>query len=300
MLGEVSIVMRIFNRRTVLLSSIVLLLILFSGGKKIESADHADAPILGTIGRNDAKITDLYAFTDRNQMVIVLCTNPAIPPSVTDYTFQDDVTFEINIDNSSIVSHQDQTANEIYGGTVVEPAGIEADIKFAITFKNGRPKLQATGLIPNANAVTVFAGLRDDPFIRGPRIGRNIAAIVLKMPLPFVMRNRPDLLIWAASRVPELNNIQSDLAGRALRSMFNENALMNELPPNQHFQSMGVPPDVLIITPASPPRFPNGRALTDDVVDLVGDTRVLGNDAPFPSANDVPFLNKFPYLAPPQ
>jgi hypothetical protein len=40
--------------------------------------------------------------------------------------------------------------------------------------------------------------------------------------------------------------------------------------------------------------------LTDDVVDLVGDQRILGNDAPFPNENDVPFLNRFPYLAPPQ
>jgi hypothetical protein len=46
--------------------------------------------------------------------------------------------------------------------------------------------------------------------------------------------------------------------------------------------------------------FPNGRELTDDVVDLVGDPRVLSNDDPFPSTNDVPFLGAFPYLAPPQ
>ena len=46
--------------------------------------------------------------------------------------------------------------------------------------------------------------------------------------------------------------------------------------------------------------FPNGRELTDDVVDLVGHAGTLANDAPFPTTNDVPFLDVFPYLAPPQ
>ena len=46
--------------------------------------------------------------------------------------------------------------------------------------------------------------------------------------------------------------------------------------------------------------YPNGRELTDDVVDLVGDPRPLSNDAPFPTANDVPFLDVLPYLAAPQ
>jgi hypothetical protein len=55
----------------------------------------------------------------------------------------------------------------------------------------------------------------------------------------------------------------------------------------------------MIYNTALPAVYPNGRALTDDVVDAVGDVRVLDNDSPFPSANDVPFLSAFPYLAPP-
>jgi hypothetical protein len=55
----------------------------------------------------------------------------------------------------------------------------------------------------------------------------------------------------------------------------------------------------MIYDTARPAAYPNGRALVDDVVDLVGDQRVLANDFPFPSANDLPFLNTFPYLAPP-
>ena len=58
-------------------------------------------------------------------------------------------------------------------------------------------------------------------------------------------------------------------------------------------------PDVVIYNTALPAAFPNGRELVDDVVDLVGDPRVLMNDQPFPTANDVAFLTSFPYLAAP-
>ena len=58
-------------------------------------------------------------------------------------------------------------------------------------------------------------------------------------------------------------------------------------------------PDVMIFDTSRAAEFPNGRALEDDVVDLVGDPRVLANDQPFPDENDLPFLDTFPYLAPP-
>jgi predicted Rdx family selenoprotein len=86
----------------------------------------------------------------------------------------------------------------------------------------------------------------------------------------------------------------------ALRSMFGENMPMNEMHPRFHLKKMGKAPDVIIYNTDEAAGFPNGRLLTDDVVDLVGDMRVLGNDDPFPATNDVPFLADFPYLAPPQ
>ena len=90
-----------------------------------------------------------------------------------------------------------------------------------------------------------------------------------------------------------------DMAGRALRSQFPENEDMNSMAPRRHERALGVVPDIMIFDVSRPAIFPNGRALVDDVVDLVGDARVLGNDSPFPSTNDVPFLEEFPYLAPP-
>ena len=57
--------------------------------------------------------------------------------------------------------------------------------------------------------------------------------------------------------------------------------------------------DVMIFRTSQPTKYPNGRALEDDVVDLVGDLRVLSSDSPFPGTNDKPFLPHFPYLAEP-
>jgi hypothetical protein len=59
----------------------------------------------------------------------------------------------------------------------------------------------------------------------------------------------------------------------------------------------------MIYDPSKPAGFPNGRLLTDDVVDLAcalaGECRVVASDAPFPAVNDRSFLESFPYLAEP-
>lgn len=250
--------------------------------------------------RQDANLTDLHAFVSGTNLVLAFSTNPAIPQSATSYSFPTDVTFEINIDNHSQVSADDPLG---MGGTILEPNKIRQDITFRIRFsEDGSPQVQiflhGSHKIP-VEVVNLFAGLRDDPFIRGPRIGRNVASIVLEVPLAAVTTLQNTVLIWATSRVNGFDRPYQDLVGRALRSMMPENDEMNLLHPRRQEVHMGVPPDVMIYNTALPAAFPNGRALTDDVVDLVGDPRVLANDAPFPPANDVPFLSGFPYLAPP-
>jgi hypothetical protein len=70
-------------------------------------------------------------------------------------------------------------------------------------------------------------------------------------------------------------------------------------------------PDVIRYDPDAPTSYPNGRKLTDQVVDLTlaavlldlsveGQTLRTFADLPLnPSANDVPFKSSFPYLADP-
>lgn len=277
-----------------------LLLVALCGGAA-RASDHDDTPLLKTLPRPEARITDLYGFTRGGKLVLALCANPAIPPGKTSYTFSPEETFTIFIDNNSTVRFDDPEELARYGGTIEQPNTIHEDITFVVRFDSmEQAHLDVDGLPQNArNGISLFTGLRDDPFIRGPRIGRNVAAIVIELPLPVVLRGQPTLLIWATSRTDFILGRFQDLGGRALRSQFVENDLVNTLPPNRHLRELGVPPDVIIYDTSRPAAFPNGRELTDDVVDLVADPRVLANDAPFPTQNDVPFLTTFPYLAPP-
>lgn len=284
--------------------AVLLLAVAFSlaAPPATRAADHGDTPLLISIPRHDARLTDLHAFVRGGDLVISLSTNPAIPPGVSDYLFPSDLTLRIFVDNDSAVDFSDPGDLATYGGTIVHPKRIREDVVFEVRFDDsGQPKLHLVGLPQTARSqIQLFAGLRDDPFIRGPRIGRNVASVVLEMPLGLVVDDQPTLLLWATSQVPDVLGRQAEHAGRALRSMFPENDPMNTLHPRFHATTLGVVPDVMIFDTSLPAAYPNGRELTDDVVDLVGDPRVLGNDAPFPDQNDVPFLATFPYLAPPQ
>jgi hypothetical protein len=281
-------------------SCVVSLALLFAAVLQLAASDHSDVPSINGVARQDANLTDLHAFTVGDRLVIALSMNPAIPPSASSYIFPSDITFEINIDQNAAVSQSDPYG---LGGTILDPERIHEDVTFRINFgadEQPRVKIVVHGA-PNSSVpiLNFFSGLRDDPFIRGPRIGRNVASIVLEVPLAAVAPTQSTLLIWATAAGEDAESRFQDLAGRALRSMFPENNALNMIPPRLQQRQLHVPPDVMIYDTARPAAFPNGRALVDDVVDLVGDQRVLANDFPFPSANDVPFLSTFPYLAPP-
>ncbi len=272
---------------------------LMATGAPARAADHGDTPSLTMAARNDVKITDLHVFQHDGRLVISLCLNPAVPVALTDYLFASDITATIMIDCDGPVSFTNAADRATYGGTVMNPAGISDEIKFEISFPDGQnPQLYTYGVSGEArDRLRLFTGLRDDPFIRGGRQGRNVAAMVIDMPLSDVLVSQNTVLVWATTRVPDLMGPFQELGGRALRSMFPENDAMNSMHPSGHTAAMGVPPDVVIFDTSLPASFPNGRELADDVVNLVGDPRVLNSDGPtFPSANDVPFLAEFPYL----
>lgn len=260
---------------------------------KAYAADHGDTPFLISENRHDARLTDLHTFTRGNKLVIAIGMNPAIPNTLTMYKFASDLKITVGIDNHSAVDMSDTGDLEIYGGTITsDPSNISADHKITITFNESGGAMVRSG---NLTIGSFFVGLRDDPFIRTPRIGKNVAAIVIEVPLAEVTVNQPTILVWAEVKIKQEGLVE--LGGRALRSMFSENACLNVQPPNRHQKLCGLVPDVIIYNTAAAAKFPNGRELTDDVVTEVGDSRVV-NGPPI-TENDIPFLDAFPYLAPP-
>lgn len=283
-------------------TNLLALAVCFASADVLRAADHGDTPTLINANRRDALLTDYHVFTRDGKLVLSVCMNPAIPPEATSYTFASDLVVKIVINKSTPVSFDNAGDLATYGGTILDNSRLrKSDIELTFTFANpAAPLFKTKGLpLSRMNEVRQFYGLRDDPFIRGPRQGRNVAAIVVDMPLDMVTPAGSTILTWVTSQVPSLGGPFQDMAGRALRSMFPENDQMNSLEPWQHATVLGLVPDVVIFDTSRPVAYPNGRELAEDVVDIVADPRVLMNDAPFPATNDLPFLAEFPYLSPP-
>jgi hypothetical protein len=299
--------MRRTTSRTLCLAFTAFLALLCTAPNAASASDHGDTPQLISTGRHDARITDLFAFTRGNRLVLILDTNPAIPANVTTYQWPSDLKLQILIDNHSEVTFDNAKANAAYGGSIVNPRGILEDIRFNIDFPGGTPRLKVKGLKNGgAKQIQFFAGLRDDPFIRGPQIGKNIASIVIELPLNAVLGDSPTILLWGTARVGDFSGPVVEHVGRSLRSQLGEFLALNNFHPRLHRLKLGLVPDVMIYNTSARAEIPNGRELTDDVIDFVasidpgpGAQNVLMTDAPFPSANDKPFLSAFPYLAEP-
>lgn len=270
------------------------------------ASDHGDTPELITVGRHDARLTDLHAWTvtgtGGTDLVIAVSTNPNVPGTTTTYQWPEDLTVSVHLDHHSQVRFDNPDMNSIYGGRLVDPAQIADDIELEISFMNNQPQLVTEGLSDTARShIRLFAGLRDDPFINHVRDHRNVASIVLEMPLADVLGASRTILLWATTKVPDIRGPISEHAGRSLRSQHIDENALNTIRPRAHYTELGVVPDVMIFDTSRPARFPNGRLLTDDVIFLVADDPlkndpVAGGD---PRVNDKPFLDSFPYLAEP-
>jgi len=306
----------------VTLFTLVLACFNLPSGQAADHGDHSDAEG----NEKFARLTDLHAFVRKDNLVIALCSNPEIG-NATEAKFPDEVVFTIRIDNNSVVRFDDCCNNAEFGGTV--KTQIEEDRIFTITFKNHKPYLTLTGFPDDTPPVSkdctsnekdkirLCADLRDDPFIRNPRMKTNVAAIVLEFPLNLVTTtpdSRDTLLIWATSDImPDMPSapLQAGVehAGRALRSQEKEFLNINTLHPSKHVDA--VPsirvPDVMICNTSRIPSFPNCRGLTDDVVQYLVCNKFIAPPPDFfehsncytVRENDREFLKEFPYLAEP-
>ncbi|HKX26232.1 MAG TPA: hypothetical protein VJ302_00940 [Blastocatellia bacterium] len=282
-----------------------------------QASDHTDTPLHVEAGRDDARLTDFWTFVQDGRLVLILGINPFLPDEVQQYVFPTDVTYSFFIDRNSRVKYDNPVNNAAFGGTVETPSQIREDVTFNVTFDwHNRPQVEiVTDSAPEKarlrNEMRIFTGLRAEAFIFAPFVKKNIAAIVIDVPLNLVKNSNNPLLLWTTSKVDGFAGPFQELAGRTLNSQFDEKLALNFIHPSQHQAALGLNPDLVILNPAAPSRFPNGRPLGDDIVDLVAALPAPFNDsrafnlefdlAQFhATVNDVaPTRNVFPYLANP-
>jgi hypothetical protein len=264
----------------------------------LKSSDHADPIVLEVL---ESGITDLYAFPDGNQLIVMLNVRRALtaPPPYQlepfEYAIYMDVHSEVTVDNA-----QDKVR---YGGTIKNPGGIKEDVTIKIRLKNDATlnSVKYDGL-QNTDRIKLVTGVFDDPFIFPRFFKRNTIAMILSIPFSsFPNKDRQDWILWGTS-VRLKDGVQIDHVGRSNRTQVGRFEFLNTLHPSRHvaaikehnetrgriekflmecfpplvnafqplfkIRSYDYFPDVMIYTRQYPVGFPNGRKLTDDVAAL--------------------------------
>lgn len=316
------------------LALITLLLVIAAAASASDHADPMPPPIrlLGAPPPNEAVITDLFAFPKGENLIVIFNVARGLtedPP----YAKLDEFEYQVLFDLHTKVTEDDQADLHRYNGTIANPENIRPDvtIQFQLNDDTSLRKHQSTGL-RNADAIRIYTGLRDDPFIFPRFFGTNVVATVMSIPFSSFPAGQEDFILWGISKRIR-GNRQIDHVGRSLRTMLPRFDFINKLPPSQQVQEIrrrhdapnrlvrllmnkAMPifairaydyqPDVMIYTRRRPAGFPNGRLLTDDVADLTcrnGDCLLwelsFSQAWPRPSKNDKEFLDDWPYLAEP-
>lgn len=229
-----------------------------------------------------------------------------------------------------------QEATARYGGLVANPEGINDSVEIAIALQNDASlkEIRIHGLKDSENIsrgprdpgkISVWTGVRDDPFIFPAFFGTNVVAMVVYIPITSFPQNQENWLIWATSHK---GRRQIDHDGRSLRTQNPRFEILNTLPPSRHvaaiedadknpslmrdlglrFNLQGLAayrywdfvPDVMIYSRRYAAGYPNGRLLDDDVAAMLaqfGDTLLLELSYQHPkggwprrTTNDKPFF----------
>ncbi len=266
------------------------------------ASDHAD-PI--TLENLEAGLTGLFFWPEGDQMILVLGTRRSLsaggPYDLEPYAFT------VYMDLHTQVAYDDPADLARYGGTVVHPEGIQPDVTIRLRLNDDATVKEKTitGL-PDPDAIRVWTGPRDDPFIFPRFFGTNVIALVFSIPMSEFPPDQRDWLLWGTSSWAESGK-EIDHVGRANRTQNGRLDFLNTLPPNEHVAALqematkrkrlentlmrvSMPlanlfhlqlqlypydltdPDVMIYTNRRPPGFPNGRMLPDDVAYLTCQT----------------------------
>lgn len=261
------------------------------------ASDHAD-PISLDPTTQEPNITGLFFYPDGENMVVVFNVRrslTAAPP----YNFEP-YEFAVNMDMHSKISFDNAEDRARYGGTIVDPAAIEADavIKIRLNNDTSLKEKTITGL-NNPEQIKIYTGVRDDPFIFPRFFNVNVVSMVMSIPRSSFPVNQKNWLLWGTSRNIKAGE-QIDHVGRSNRTQLGRFDILNTVHPSRHvalikekaesrkklqdFFLACIPPlaqlnqlsgllirhydyvpDVMIYTNQFSPGFPNGRRLTDDV-----------------------------------
>jgi hypothetical protein len=206
---------------------------------------------------------------------------------------------------------------------------------------SGKPRTDHFKAAPNVvrsaaelrpGVINIQAGIFDDPFIFPRFFRRNVVGIVTAIPLSAVPlpNGKGPILLWATTHKGEK---QIDHVGRSLRTQLPRFGYLNDKMPSEHVTEItrvhdrptlmedilatlispleahrhyDSVPDVMIYDLRKPAKFPNGRALRDDVPKALADAGetllvelAYTESKQFPRAetNDKEFRETFPYLA---
>jgi hypothetical protein len=301
------------------------------------ASDHADPAVIRAPIFMDGPeelergITDLFVFPKGDQLIVVFAVRRALttePP----YKLEK-YTYAVHMDVHTPVTFDNQEDRNRYGGTIPNADTISPDVTLEFRLNNDASlKDKSYKGLTNPDAIRLYTGVRDDPFIFPRFFGTNVIAAVWSIPQSSLPQGKQDFLIWGTS---SRDGKLVDHVGRSLRTMNPRFDTLNTFEPSKHlaelqrlhdkpdftedFFKVNISPlfalrhydfkaDVMIYTTRFPAGYPNGRLLTDDVANLTclqGDCLLFelsyGDVKQYPraTANDKPFSEEFPFLAEP-
>jgi len=303
------------------------------------AADHLDAPLVASDGRTDINDvyaftagSDTVLIMDVNPVAGVLSPTTLKPGAFYEFAIDndgdavEDLVYRLHASAPNSYGIQNLVLRRYHS----QSASLLEGLPIA--------KGKSERTLPVSGGGSLFVGLRDDPFFfdlvgfqtltfcsPGTNFfaGLNVTTIVLQVPTASLLDGSSAFGVWARTKV---DGVQIDRMGRPAintvlipsgsKDAFNATHPMNDVaawtstvtasllalngdPTYSAAVAAILLPDILTIDTASPSAYLNGRALTDDVIDLslsVVTNGALTTDCV--DGNDLAFLGTFPYLAP--